>query len=35
MVQLMLVDVVVGGNDGEGRNSDLRTPGACGQVCGF
>lgn len=35
MVELILVDVVDGGNYGKDEDNDLRTPGAWGQVYGL
>lgn len=34
-VKLTLTDVTDGRKGGEGEDSDLRTPGAYGQVCGL
>lgn len=31
MVELIMMDVVDGANDGEGDDNDWRTPGACGR----
>lgn len=35
MVKLTLMDVTDGEKGGEGEDSDLRTPGPYGQVCGL